>query len=333
MAADIDILTLQPMLATSVGEPPEGAEWCYEPKWDGMRAMFTLHPDGSAQLLTRAGRDIATGFPELLERPAALVGRSAVVDGEIIAPDPDTGAGSFARLQRRIGVLGIQAARLGRLVPVSFVAFDVLALDGVPLLDATLDQRRRELEKIVPGTADTAAVPSRWQLVQRLVGSGHEAYAAALEAGHEGIVAKRTASHYTSGERDSAWRKVVRMPREEFVVVGWIPSLDDAARPGALAVASRTSPGMPLEYVDMIERGIGIREREMLHTSFLTRYSEAPTAIGMPATPGMQFVKPDIVIEVAHNGSSIDHQLRSPRFLGVRPDRDPISVARDPYWA
>ncbi|MCW2956353.1 MAG: polymerase LigD, ligase domain protein [Thermoleophilia bacterium] len=332
MTVDLQTLTIQPMLARSTGSPPEGPEWRYEPKWDGMRALLLLHADGTAELVTRAGRNIAAGFPELLQRPAELAGRSAVLDGEIIAPDPETGVGSFARLQRRIGVGGIRAARLGRLVPVAYVVFDVLVLDDESLMERTLDERRTVLESVAPSPTDTAATSCHWQLVGRLPGTGHDAYAAAIEAGHEGIVAKRGASRYQAGGRDGMWCKVVRMPREEFVVVGWMPSADDTARPGALAVASRTNAGAPLEFVGMVERGIGIRERELLHTEFLTRYSEVPTAIGLPSLTSMSHLKPDLVVEVAHNGSTIDHALRAPRFLGLRPDRDPLTVARDPFW-
>jgi bifunctional non-homologous end joining protein LigD len=155
----------------------------------------------------------------------------------------------------------------------------------------------------------------------------------AVEEGHEGIVAKDRTCPYLPGGRTTAWSKVVRVPREEFVVVGWVASSNDAARPGALVVASRATPMGALEFAGLVGRGIGIRERELLHTTFLTRHSEGPTALDVPPHPAIHHVVPNVVVEIAHDGTSIDHLLRSPRFLGIRPDRDPNSVVRDPQWS
>jgi len=323
MRKTLDIATLEPMLAMHTDVVPEGAEWCYEPKWDGMRAFASITRDGEVTLLSRNGRDVTPAFPELEVVPQALRGRCGVLDGEIVAFEPDTTIGSFRRLQRRIGVSGTRAAQLAEALPIRFVAFDVIELDNEVLIDTTLDERRTRLQQLLHARGRDAP----WLLCPRIPGTGAEAFAASVRAGHEGVVAKIGASAYTPGNRDAAWQKARRVPREEFVVVGWVASPDDAARPGALVLATRSAPHAPLEFAGITRAGgIDDREREVLHTIFLTRFAEQPTALGVPSANSIHHLHPELVVDVEFAGVDEHGRPKTPSYVGLRPDRDPMSV-------
>jgi bifunctional non-homologous end joining protein LigD len=123
------------MLATSTDVLPSGAGWAFEPKWDGYRALVRVR-DGQATLQSRHGNDLTTRFPGVARAIALAVReRSAVLDGEVCAVD-DTGRSDFGRLQRGEGVL-------------VFVAFDLIELQGEPLLRRTYLERRDELARLL----------------------------------------------------------------------------------------------------------------------------------------------------------------------------------------
>jgi bifunctional non-homologous end joining protein LigD len=135
---------LAPMLATTAALPPTFDGWIIEPKWDGVRAIVTVH-DGSVSIASRLGNDVTGGYPELAALAAGLAGRSAVLDGEIVAFDERTGRPSFQRLQRRMHVRS-PSAQLRRDVPVQLLVFDVLWLEGELVTERPQSARREVLE-------------------------------------------------------------------------------------------------------------------------------------------------------------------------------------------
>ncbi|WP_378741325.1 hypothetical protein [Nocardia brasiliensis] len=130
-----------PMLATAGRPPDDPGRWAFEMKWDGMRAITTA-AGGTCRFFSRNMRDVSRAFPELTAAVAALAGqREMIIDGEIIAPEPATGAPSFARLQHRMHVTR-PAAELIRAFPVQLFVFDLLELDGRPLMTLPYLERR-----------------------------------------------------------------------------------------------------------------------------------------------------------------------------------------------
>lgn len=194
------------MLATA-GPVPTGPGWALELKWDGMRALAYVEGDAlkSIALVSRNQRAVTRSFPELAEALAATVGgRGITLDGEIVALSPPTGkrAGrpSFDRLQQRIGVARPSRTRQAE-VPVTFVAFDVLALDGELVTHRPWTQRRALLDDLGLETHPRLAVAPTMD--------GLDAAAALdLAEAHdmEGVVAKRRDAAYQPG-RSRAWVK------------------------------------------------------------------------------------------------------------------------------
>ena len=136
---------LEPMKAKLAKLPADDEGWGFEIKWDGVRAIAFCET-GRVKLVSRSGKDITQAYPEIGEIAKALGGAEAVLDGEVVAFD-EAGRPSFQRLQRRMHVREAnQVRRLRRDVPVTYVVFDVLHLDGESLLGLTYEERRARLQ-------------------------------------------------------------------------------------------------------------------------------------------------------------------------------------------
>src|SRR4051812_44910371 len=214
-----------PMLA-QIGDLPADVEhYGFEIKWDGIRALVYSRP-GRLRVETRNLADVTARWPELRE----LGGRSAVLDGEIVAFD-ESGRPNFERLQARMHLTG-GATIPGRArdIPATYVIFDLLWLDGESLLDRPYTERRAALEELgLHGPA--------WQTPAHHPGDGAALLEATREQGLEGIVAKRLDSPYEPGRRSGAWVKIKHTRRQEPVVGGWLRGdRGRADRLGALLV-------------------------------------------------------------------------------------------------
>src|SRR3954463_14300759 len=136
-----------PQLARSRAELPEGDGWAYEPKWDGFRSLAFV--DGSeAYLQSRNGKDLTRYFPEL-----RFPEGNYVLDGEIVIFG-EGGRQEFELLGQRIHPAASRVAMLAERTPSRFIAFDLLARDGDPLLELPFAERRAALEKVVDAPMD-----------------------------------------------------------------------------------------------------------------------------------------------------------------------------------
>ena len=182
-----------PMLARPGDLPADDGGWAYEMKWDGLRALAYIG-GGRVRLLSRTGQDITGDYPELGGLGAAVGRRQAVLDGEIVAMGGDSWP-DFERLQQRMNARPAAVRAAGRDVPVTYLAFDLLHLDGRPLLDEPYRARRALLEEL-------ALRAARWQTPPSFTGeAGADVQAVSRQHGLEGIVAKRLASRYEPGKR------------------------------------------------------------------------------------------------------------------------------------
>ncbi|HEY8200709.1 MAG TPA: DNA polymerase ligase N-terminal domain-containing protein, partial [Actinomycetota bacterium] len=187
-----------PMLATLGEGPFDDPAWSFEPKWDGIRAIAVCKD--ATVLVSRNRNEITAAYPELRRLHERLVAIDGMVDGEIVALD--NGVPSFERLQSRMHVRDErEVERLAAATPVTFVAFDLVYLDGRSLIDLPFEERRARLE--------AAIVPSsNVQLSPTVPREGTALYQAARAQRLEGIVAKRLGSRYEPGKRSHAWLKI-----------------------------------------------------------------------------------------------------------------------------
>ncbi|HSR24401.1 MAG TPA: non-homologous end-joining DNA ligase, partial [Candidatus Eisenbacteria bacterium] len=309
--------TIRPMLATT-GELPAGDEqrrWAFEMKWDGVRAVVYVDR-GTVRVLTRNDREVAATYPELRGLAEALGARRVVLDGEIVAFD-DTGRPSFGTLQQRMHVQR-PSASLRAQVPVTFLAFDVLYLDGESLLGRTYDERRAVLESL-------GLDGPHWATPPAFEGDGEAARRASREQGLEGVLAKRRDSAYEPGRRSRSWVKVKHFLTQEVVIGGWKPGegrrsggigslllgVHDAET-GELRYAGHVGTGFTVRMLDDLERRLARMGRK---TPPFT--DEVPRAQARDA----RWVTPALVGEVAFAEWTRDGRLRHPSWQGLRPDK------------
>ena len=310
----------RPMLATLADRLPPGAEWAYEMKWDGVRALALVEPD-RVRLRSRNGNDVTVAYPEIQHLADHLGSVGAMLDGEIVAAD-DEGRASFQLLQSRMHLRDPAAiAHIAREVPVAFMIFDIVWLDGNLVVNSPYAQRRELLDALeLRGPA--------WQ-TPPAGDDGEEAFRISKELGFEGVVAKRVASPYEPGKRSSSWRKVKHLLRQEFVVGGWVSGAGSReGRIGALVVGYYDADGA-LRYAGKVGTGFTDSELDRLAGVFAgIQLATNPFSEGGLPT-GTRFVKPELVAEVRFTEWTGNGRIRHPAYLGMRADKSPREVVRE----
>ena len=314
-----------PMLAIAGDLPEEPGEWAYEFKWDGVRAVVSVE-GGRVRALSRNDKDLAASFPELREVGEFLGSRSAVLDGEIVAFDAE-GRPSFGRLQQRLHLASPNAvARRAREVPASYLVFDLLYLEGRSLLALPYDERRALLESLALAGEHFATPPS---VNDR---AGADVLEAARLGGLEGVVAKRRRSPYRPGARSGDWIKVKNFRTQEVVIGGWTEG--KGARSGGLGALLLGVPGGDgLAYVGKVGTGFGDTERRELQQILQPLATDSSPFTGRLSAPERalaHFVAPELVGEVQYGEWTSDGHLRHPSWRGLRPDKSPSELAREP---
>ncbi len=189
-----------PMLVSAASVLPQGQEWAFEVKWDGMRAQLAVDP--AVRVLRRHGHDHTAAFPELASL-ATLARRARVVlVGELVCRDRASGRPSFERLMAR--TQSRLPAAAARAAPVTFMAFDVLALDGVDVCGRPWVERRQFLHELRESAPDVG-----WRVNTAFV-DGPGLLAATADMGLEGVVAERATSRYWPGRRTAYCRTMCR---------------------------------------------------------------------------------------------------------------------------
>jgi bifunctional non-homologous end joining protein LigD len=323
---------VEPMLATLSHLPPDPRAWAFEYKWDGVRALAYHEPRsrrGDARWLieSRNQLDITRRYPELRALRDTLRKHDAVLDGEIVALDEDDRP-SFARLQRRMHVNGdARIESLAREVPILYVLFDLLYLDGQSLMDRPYPQRRQALEKLrLSGPA--------WQVTPSHIGRGSEMLDAARRHGMEGVVAKRLDSVYEPGRRSNCWLKIKIVQRQEFVLGGWTgeaTGLPD--RIGTMLIGYYDKQGK-LHYAGHVGTGLSGSDHPVLVEQFrkLARAS-SPFVEKLPSSRrgGMkiQYLEPRLVAEVEYRRWPAEGLVQQASFKGLREDKHATEVVRE----
>jgi bifunctional non-homologous end joining protein LigD len=308
---------VDPMLATAA-DLPAGSGWAYEFKWDGVRALAYVD-GGRVRLLSRTGRDITVAYPEMREVGLKLGSTSVVLDGEIVAMGPE-GRPSFSALQPRMHVSSPNVARrLAATTPVTYLPFDLLHLDGRPLLDLSYDERRALLEEL------PLEIPPSFPE------NGEAVLDTARASGLEGVVAKKRSARYEPGRRSTCWVKVRVTTRQDVVIAGWKPGEGGrAGHIGSLLLGVQGAAG--LEFAGHV--GTGFTQ------STLTDLQKRLKPLGRETSPFASavpreyarlahWVEPQLVASVQFGEWTRDGRMRHPSYKGLRDDIDPSTVRRE----
>ncbi len=315
--------SLAPMLAVHSTLPADPQNYGFEFKWDGMRVVSFW--DGKT-LAMRSRNDLEATFkyPELHALGPALSSQSAILDGEVVALD-EVDRPSFARLQRRMKVSDPRVAlRLVNQVPVHYVIFDLLYLDGRSLMDLPYTRRREMLEEL------TLRGPS-WQVTPAHVGEGAAMLETARAHSLEGIVAKRLDSIYEPGKRSPSWLKIKIALSQEFVVGGWTPQKGMESGLGALQLGYY-DPAHPklLHFAGPVGSGFsGATRNSLLKLLEERRRTKSPFSETLPNKRAVRFVKPDLVVEVEYRRWPDEGLLQQAAFKGLRFDKSAKEVVKE----
>jgi DNA ligase D-like protein (predicted ligase) len=312
---------IEPMLLLRREHLPEDADWMYEIKLDGYRAL-AIKTSGKVHLRSRNNNDFSLRYPSITNALAKLPDES-VIDGEIVALD-QAGKPSFNALQNY---------DFSGSADLFFYVLDLLVLAGRDVMTEPLSVRRALLEKrVLPKLREpvrySTALPAR---LSDLISS-------VKAQGLEGLVAKKRSSHYEPGHRSGAWQKMRVNQGQELVIGGYTPSDKnfDALvigyyEKGKLLYAGRTRNGFtPALRADLFKR---IRPLQIGECPFANlpekkqgRWGQGLTAAKMKEC---RWLKPVLVGQFEFVEWTADLHLRHTRFVALRDDKKARDVARE----
>jgi bifunctional non-homologous end joining protein LigD len=302
----------KPMLATLTDSVPTGDEWLHEVKWDGYRAIATI-AGGEAELTSRNGNSLTARFPTVAKAlEQAVKTPDCVLDGEVCALD-ERGRTSFSAMQQGSG-------------PLVIYVFDVLEVEGEPIIDLPFTERRERLVALLDRRNKTVRLSEAFD-------DGEALYDAVTKEGLEGVVSKKADSRYTPGKRSREWLKVKTQGRQEFVIVGYTKGQGRRSGGfGSLVLAVNEQGG--LRWVGNVGTGFDDAEIERLLTKLKPLRRETSPFAEVPKMPRVKkddvvWVEPKLVAEVRFAEWTHDGRLRAPVYLGLREDKQVEEVHRE----
>ena len=324
---------VQPMLAKSVPEVPDGPGFLYEPKWDGFRCIVFRDGD-EVELGSRNEKPLTRYFPEVVEAVKAQLPERCVVDGEIVIA---AGKGlDFEALLQRIHPAASRVKMLAETTPASFIAFDLLALGDDSLMDAPQGERRQRLEKALA----KSSAPVHLTPVTDDPALAREWFTMFEGAGLDGVVAKPEGLPYSPDKR--VMLKIKHARTADCVVGGYrlhksgpvVGSLvlglyDDDGHLQHVGVAASFPMKRRAELIDELAPYLLSDGAEHPWLGELMSERAPTSSAGSRWNQGkdMSFVplRPDLVVEVAYDHMEGARFRHTAQFRHFRPDRDPRS--------
>ena len=311
---------VKPMLAKPVDNLPSGADWVYELKLDGYRALL-MKKRAAVTLFSRRGNNLNARFPTIA-RAFSFLEDNTIVDGELVMLD-ENGIPSFSALQHL------------RFPPETlyFYAFDLLAYKGKDLRKLALVERRSLLEgSALKGLRDPVRLSAVFEASPR------QLIAAAKKTGLEGVIGKRASSRYESGERSGAWVKYKTNKGQELVIGGYKPEPN-----GFDYLLVGYYEGKDLIFIAKVRNGFtSALRREVAQNFPRLRTSQCPfanlpepasarrgEAITAEVMPKIQWLRPKLVAQIEFTEWTKGNHLRHSRFIALRDDKDPSAVKRE----
>ena len=322
------------MEARSVDTVPRGAEWQYEPKWDGFRCLLS-RKDGKVDLRSKSGEDLTRYFPELVEAARHLKARSFLLDGEIVVPEGR--AFSFDDLLQRIHPAASRVKRLSADTPALYLAFDLLvSAEHKDLAARPLRQRRPALEAFAK--ARFKSNPTfRLSPATTSYGTARK-WLARAGGGCDGVIAKRVDLPYQSGNRDGM-QKIKNFRSADCVIGGFryaTNRLKGKRVVGSLLLGLYDHDGL-LHHVGFTSAikaqdkpALTARLEPLIATpGFTGNAPGGPSRWSTERSAQWHPLKPKLVVEVAYDHFSGERFRHGTSILRWRPDKAPKQCTFD----
>jgi bifunctional non-homologous end joining protein LigD len=294
---------IKPMLATTSDKPFNNADWIFEIKWDGYRAISEINGN-DIKLYSRNGLSFAKAYPKIIEA-LKEINLPCVLDGEIVVLDKN-GNPTFN---------SIQNYDPKSKATIIYYVFDCLEMNGIDLKGLPLINRKELVKELI---GDSEGV-IRYN--DHVIGDGKTLFEQAVQQNLEGIIAKKAKSKYTN-DRSQYWLKIKNFKSEEFVVVGYLSGKGSRQYFGGLILAEKQGR----KFLYRGHAGSGFTDKQLKETfellqpdiidkcplTFLPKFdSSKPT-----------WVAPKYFCSVRYTEITDEDVLRHPVFLGLRVDKE-----------
>jgi len=311
---------IYPMLAESIEEPFDDADWLFEIKWDGYRAVAFIE-NGKVRLVSRNQNELTARYPELHDMAKLVKAKTAVLDGEVVALDEE-GRSSFSLMQQRTGFRpGGRRGVSNADVPVLYYAFDLLYLDGYDWRRMPLEERKRKLQSVLVA-GDVVRYSDHYEE------QGKALFEIARQKKLEGILAKRLGSLYEE-RRSREWLKIKIRHRIECVIGGFTEPEGSRTHFGSVVLGLYDKQG---RLIHVGQAGSGFNQKSLTEISKTLKKLETtknPFFGKVEALRKVDWVRPELVAEIEYTewtegtAEGSGPKLRAPVFLGLRDDKAP----------
>ncbi|SOC80472.1 bifunctional non-homologous end joining protein LigD [Salinimicrobium sediminis] len=300
---------IKPMLATKAPEIFNKANWIYELKWDGYRAIANIQ-QGKVDLYSRNGISFKAKFKEIYEQ-LKNIPHDVILDGEIVALDKE-GKPEFQKLQN------YQNDPSGEL---RYYVFDLLYLNGHNIMDQPLTERKSLLPQVIED------IPQVYYC-DHVESMGKAFFEQAVEMGMEGVIAKKADSKYSPGTRSDKWLKIKAFESQEALICGFTDS-ETAGPFGSLILGMHKNE--ELVYIGNCGTGFSDKDKRDLMKKFkplITDDKPFKKKINLKGRTAT-WLHPELICEVKFSEWTKSGHLRHPSFKGLRMDKVPQEITKE----
>lgn len=300
---------VKPMLATKASGIFNKANWIYELKWDGYRALANIH-EGKVDLYSRNGISFKSKFTSVYNNLKAIP-HDVILDGEIVALD-ENGLPQFQNLQN------YQTNPSGEL---RYYVFDILYLNGHNIMHLPLLERKSLISDVIED------IPQVYYC-DHIESMGKTFFEQAIKSGMEGVVAKKADSQYIPGSRSDNWLKIKAFESQEALICGYTES-DSAAPFGSLILGMHRDG--ELVYIGNCGTGFSDQDRKELFEKFqplVTGERPFGKKVNLKGRKPV-WLLPELICEVRFTEWTSSGHMRHPSFKGLRFDKLPSEIDKE----
>lgn len=296
---------IHPMLATPLAEPFSKADWIFELKLDGYRALTTNFKQ-ETKLYSRNGNLFNDKYPSIVSELNSIKA-DFITDGEICYIN-SSGNSDFQELQNDMHEKG----------NIHYYLFDILWLNGHDLTSIPLLQRKELLKVLIKGTF------KHLHFLTFIEKDGKQFFDAVQSKQQEGIIAKKSDSLYYPSFRSKEWLKIKTSMRQEMIICGII--LSDASNRKFKSLICGLYEGGKLIYTGKVGSGFTEKLQASIYNQVESNFIDSSPLVNPPNDKKIQWLKPELICEVKFTEWTKEGVMRHPSFIGLRKDKKPSEV-------